>query len=58
MLDHLIIGRKNKEIAFELGISPRTVEMHRARVMAKMQAKNLSQLVRMAVAVGIDAAQI
>jgi two-component system response regulator FixJ len=54
VLDHLIIGRKNKEIAFDLGISPRTVEIHRARVMTKMQAKNLSQLVLMAVAPGIN----
>lgn len=52
VLDHLIIGRKNKEIAFELGISPRTVEIHRARVMAKMQAKGLSQLVRMVLIAG------
>ena len=57
VLDHLIIGRKNKEIGFELGISPRTVEIHRARVMEKMQAKSLSQLVRMAIAAGIDAAR-
>ena len=57
VLDHVIMGRKNKEIAFDLGISPRTVEIHRARVMAKMQARNLSQLVRMAVAAGINVAQ-
>ena len=57
VLDHVIMGRKNKEIAYELGISPRTVEIHRARVMEKMQAKNLSQLVRMALTAGINAAQ-
>jgi two-component system response regulator FixJ len=57
VLDHLIIGLKNKEIAFDLGISPRTVEIHRARVMSKMQARNMSQLVRMAIAAGINAAQ-
>ncbi len=54
VLDQLIIGHQNKMIAYELGISPRTVEIHRSRVMAKMQAKNLSQLVRMALTCGID----
>ncbi len=54
VLDQLIIGHQNKMIAYELGISPRTVEIHRARVMAKMQAKNLSQLVRMGLMAGID----
>ena len=38
-------------IARQLGISPRTVEIHRARVMEKMHAHNLPQLVRMAVAI-------
>ena len=54
VLDHLIIGRPNKVIAHELGISARTVEVHRARVMEKMQADSLSHLVRMALAAGID----
>lgn len=54
VLDQLIIGHQNKMIAYELGISPRTVEIHRSRVMAKMQAKNLSQLVRMALTAGND----
>ncbi len=54
VLDQLIIGHQNKMIAYELGISPRTVEIHRSRVMAKMQAKNQSQLVRMALTAGID----
>ncbi|MBI3709325.1 MAG: response regulator transcription factor [Proteobacteria bacterium] len=53
VLDHLVLGSANKVIAFELGISPRTVEIHRARVMDKMQAKSLSELVRMALAAGI-----
>jgi len=40
-------GRSNKEVALALQISPRTVEIHRANVMAKMQAASLSDLVRM-----------
>jgi two-component system response regulator FixJ len=44
-------GKANKVIAFDLGISPRTVEIYRANVMAKMQAKSLSELVRMALLV-------
>jgi two-component system response regulator FixJ len=44
----VIRGLANKEIARELGISPRTVENHRARVMEKMQANNVAELCRMA----------
>ena len=54
VLHQLLIGNPNKVIAYELGISPRTVEVHRARVMEKMQARNLSHLVRMAMAAGLD----
>jgi two-component system, LuxR family, response regulator FixJ len=48
VLEGLLAGLPNKTLAFELGISPRTVEIHRARVMDKMQARSLSGLVRMA----------
>jgi two-component system response regulator FixJ len=48
VLDGLIEGKANKQIAYDLGISPRTVEVHRANLMTKMQAKSLSELVRMA----------
>ena len=54
VLEQLVVGRSNKGIARKMAISPRTVEIHRARVMEKMHAESLSQLVRMALAAGID----
>jgi len=48
VLDGLVAGHPNKTIAYDLGISPRTVEIYRANVMTKMQAGSLSELVRMA----------
>ncbi len=54
VLEALVSGQPNKVIAHQLGISPRTVEIHRARVMAKMEARSLSHLVRMALLAGID----
>jgi two-component system response regulator FixJ len=53
VLDQLVIGNPNKVIAHELGISPRTVEIHRARVIEKMNARNLSHLVRLAITAGV-----
>lgn len=53
VLDALVAGKPNKIIAHELSISPRTVEIHRARVMDKMAARTLSDLVRMALSVGL-----
>ncbi len=47
VLDCLIAGRPNKIIAFDLNMSMRTVEVHRARIMQKMNAGSLSELVRM-----------
>jgi two-component system, LuxR family, response regulator FixJ len=53
VLGGLVAGRANKQIAFDLGISPRTVEIYRANLMNKMHAGSLSDLVRMALVVGI-----
>jgi len=46
VLEKLVQGQSNKVVAFELGISPRTVEIHRAHIMDKMEASSLSDLVR------------
>ena len=46
----VVAGLANKSIAYDLDISPRTVEVHRANVMAKMEARNLPDLVRMVLA--------
>jgi len=54
VLDGLVAGKANKVIAFDLGISARTVEVYRANVMSKMQAGSLSELVRMALQAGIE----
>ena len=51
VLDGLVAGLPNKSIAYDLNISARTVEVHRANVMTKMGAANLPDLVRMVFAV-------
>ena len=53
MLSAVVAGLPNKTIAYDLNISPRTVEVHRANVMAKMQAKSLPELVRMTFSAGL-----
>jgi two-component system response regulator FixJ len=53
VLGGLVAGKPNKIIAYDLGISPRTVEIYRANVMTKMNAASLSELVRMALITGL-----
>ena len=53
VFEAMIAGHPNKVIAHLLGISQRTVEIHRARVMEKMHARSLSSLVRMAIEAGL-----
>jgi two-component system response regulator FixJ len=53
VLEGLVAGQPNKIIAYNLGISPRTVEIYRANVMTKMKAASLSELVRMALVAGV-----
>lgn len=54
VLSSVVEGLANKTIAYDLNISPRTVEVHRANVMSKMKAKSLPELVRMALAAKLD----
>ncbi len=53
VLEGLMAGHPNKIIAYNLGISPRTVEIYRANVMTKMKAGSLSELVRMGLVAGV-----
>lgn len=55
VLKGVVEGHANKTIAFDLGISPRTVEVYRAGLMSKMQAKSLAELVRMVMGFDLDA---
>ncbi|HWA04584.1 MAG TPA: response regulator FixJ [Rhizomicrobium sp.] len=52
VFDLVVAGKQSKTIAHELGASPRTIEVHRGRVMRKMKAGSLQELVRMALAAG------
>jgi len=47
VLEHLLEGNMNKEIAVKLGVSLRTVEVHRSRIKEKMQARGIADLIRM-----------
>jgi len=54
VLDKLVKGRTNKIAAYELGISQRTIEIHRSRIMEKLKAVNLSDLVRTVISANAD----
>lgn len=55
VMDKVVAGKSNKTIAAELGLSQKTVEVHRAHVMAKVKADSLAQLVHLAVQTGANA---
>lgn len=54
VFDSLVLGGSSKEIASELGISARTVEFYRSQVASKLQTTHITDLVRIAIAAGID----
>lgn len=54
VLKGVVAGLPNKTIAYDLGISPRTVEVYRAGLMGKMQARSLPELVRMVMSMDLD----
>jgi two-component system, LuxR family, response regulator FixJ len=56
VFDQIVAGKPNKVAAFELKISARTVEVHRAHIMDKMSARNLSDLVRISMAASLPPA--
>ena len=53
VLDHVLAGRHNREIAALLGISPRTVEFYKARLMDKLAVDRLPDLIRLALEIGL-----
>lgn len=53
VLQGLVRGHPNKTIAYDLGISPRTVEVHRANLMSKLEVRSLSEALRLAFAAGL-----
>ena len=52
VLNLVVAGKQNKEIASELGVSPKTVEVHRAHVMSKMCVDSLAELIRITLLAG------
>ena len=53
VLNGVVAGKPNKTIAYDLDISPRTVEIYRANLMSKTGARNISELMRIALAAGL-----
>jgi len=56
--ERVVAGKANKVIAFELGLSPKTIEVYRANVMFKMQAHSLSELVQMWMRLHVEAGEL
>jgi two-component system response regulator FixJ len=56
VFDLVVAGKQSKAIAHELGASPRTIEVHRGRVMSKLQVQSLQDLVRLAISAGVASA--
>ena len=54
VMELVITGMLNKQIAFELGTGEKTIKVHRARVMEKMEAESVAELVKLAARIGID----
>jgi FixJ family two-component response regulator len=54
VLGHLISGQLNKQVGFDLGITEQTTKIHRHRVLEKMEADSIADLVRMAADLGIE----
>jgi hypothetical protein len=54
VFEQVVAGRLNKQIAAELGIVEKTIKVHRARVMRKMHAGSIVELVHLASVVGVD----
>ena len=57
VFEHVVTGQPNKQIAADLGTVEKTIKVHRGRVMEKMGAESLAELVRMAQRVGVGAGQ-
>jgi FixJ family two-component response regulator len=57
-LPYIITGMLNKQIALKLGIAEKTVKVHRGRIMEKLQANSVAELVRLAEKVGIKPPEI
>jgi FixJ family two-component response regulator len=55
VMERVVAGKANKEIAADLGLSPKTVEVHRAHVMEKMNVESLAELIRVALSAGVGA---
>lgn len=54
VMERVIAGRHNREIAAELGISPRTVEVHKLRMMDKLRVRSVADLVRLSLTLSED----